>query len=210
MSEPPVRVLLADDHAILRSGLAMLLAAEPGFTVAGTAGDGEEAVARALALRPDVVLMDLSMPGLDGLAATARLKAAWPEARVLILTMHEDPGYMHRALEAGAMGYVFKRSADDTLLSALKAVAAGGRYVPAGAGVTAAPAGDEPLRRLSEREREVLGLIASGYTNMQVAERLFLSVRTVESHRANLMTKLGLGSRAELVAFALRRGLLVP
>lgn len=209
MPDPVIRVMLADDHAILRSGLAMLLAATPGFSVVGEAADGEQAVEQALALRPDVVLMDLSMPKLDGLAATVRLLAAWPEARVLVLTMHEDPGYLSRALAAGAAGYVFKRAADDALVSALRAVAEGGRVVPPTPELPAHEREAEAaLRRLSEREREVLGLIASGFTNSQIAESLALSVRTVESHRANVMAKLRLASRANLVAFALKQGIL--
>lgn len=212
-----IRILLADDHTILRTGLKMLIGAASDLEVVGEAANGEEAVAMAQRLEPDVVLMDISMPGLDGIRATRAIKRSLPTVRVLMLTMHEDDEYLFRTIQAGGSGYVLKKAADDEVLDAIRHVAAGGAFLrPA---VTTRLVQDylerveqgeetDSYSHLTEREREILGLIASGLTNAQIAQRLVISVRTVESHRANIMEKLGLQNRAELVKYALRKGLL--
>jgi two-component system response regulator NreC len=209
--------LLADDHTILRMGLKMLIGAAPDLEVVGEAADGEEAVALAQRLEPDVVLMDISMPRMDGIKATKAIKRAVPQARVLMLTMHEDDEYLFRTIQAGGSGYVLKKAADDEVLDAIRHVAGGGAFLrPA---VTTRLVQDylervgtgeesDSYNKLTEREREILGLIANGHTNAQIAQLLVISVRTVESHRANIMEKLGLQNRAELVKYALRKGLL--
>lgn len=213
----PVRILLADDHTILRMGLKMLIGAAPDLEVVGEAADGEEAIALAQRLEPDVVLMDISMPRMDGIKATKAIKRAVPRARVLMLTMHEDDEYLFRTIQAGGSGYVLKKAADDEVLDAIRHVAGGGAFLrPA---VTTRLVQDylervgtgeesDSYNKLTEREREILGLIANGHTNAQIAQLLVISVRTVESHRANIMEKLGLQNRAELVKYALRKGLL--
>ncbi len=221
MSVPRCRVLLADDHAVLRAGLRMLLSAEPDLEVVGEAGSGREAVAQAAELRPDVVLLDVTMPDMDGLEALPQIRAAAPDARVLVLTMHEDEAYLRRALQAGAAGYLLKKAADTELLSAVRAVANGDVYVhpamtrflledllPA----TAAP-GDEDRRRwdsLSEREQQVMLGIALGYSSDEIADRHALSVKTVYTYRTRAMIKLGIRHRSELVDMVLRLGLLSP
>ncbi len=209
-----LRVLLADDHAILRAGLRMLLAAE-GLEVVGEASDAEEALREVMRTSPDVVILDITMPGLSGLEACPRLKELSPGVKILVLTMHEDEGYLQRLLRAGADGFVLKRSAHTHLVEAVRAVAAGGTYVdPAVAGVLVsgylAPrrARQVPEETLSARELEVLKHVARGYTNRQIAEMLFLSVKTVETYRARAMEKLGLSTRAEVVRYALEKGLL--
>jgi two-component system response regulator NreC len=212
-----IRILLADDHTILRTGLKMLIGAAPDLEVVGEAKDGAEAIALAERLEPDVVLMDISMPGVDGIKATRAIKRAQPGIRVLMLTMHEDDEYLFRTIQAGGSGYVLKKAADDEVLDAIRHVAAGGAFLrPA---VTTRLVQDDLERvetgeesdsygKLTEREREILSLIAAGNTNTQIAVQLVISVRTVESHRANIMEKLGLQNRAELVKYALRKGLL--
>jgi len=218
MDRERIRILIADDHAVLRAGLRMLLNAQPDMRVVGEAADGNEALARVGELSPDLVLLDIAMPGLGGLEALRQIKAAHPEVEVLVLTMHDDEGYLRQVLEAGGSGYVLKRAADTELLSAIRAVHAGGTYLhPEHArmlleGISDRE-GEEPgeaddYQRLSEREREVLRLLALGYTNRQAAEQLYLSVKTVETYKARLMSKLGLRSRAELVRYALKKGLL--
>jgi two-component system response regulator NreC len=213
----PIKVLLADDHTILRTGLKMLIGGAEDLVVVGEAGDGEEAVARAAALRPDVVLMDITMPKMDGIQATREIRRAHPEVKVLMLTMHEDDAYLFRTIQAGGAGYVLKKAADIEVLDAIRHVAAGGAFIrPAVATrlmqdyMARVDLGEEvdSYGRLTEREREILRLIAQGNTNTQIAQQLVISVRTVESHRANLMDKLGLQNRAELVKYALRKGLL--
>jgi DNA-binding NarL/FixJ family response regulator len=208
-----IRVLIADDHPIVRSGLRLLLDAEPDMVVVGEAGTGAEAVLRSTLLDPDVVLMDVVMPGENGVDATRRLVAELPGVKVLVLSMQDDARYVREAFDAGARGYVLKDAADVEVVHAVRDVAAGGRYVnPAlGARLAAAPvaahrraATDPP----SAREREVLRLLAHGYTNQEISHRLYLSVRTVETHRAHIMRKLGVHSRAELVSYALAQGLL--
>lgn len=213
MSATPARtrVLLADDHAILRSGLRLLIGAQDDMEVVGEAGDVEEAVRLARSLAPDVVTLDLSMPGGSGLAAIERLLAAAPAARVVVLTMHEDPAYVRVALAAGASGYLAKSAADSALIAAIRSVQRGRVFVElqsreamatltSGARAAASPA---PIATLSAREREVLVLLAEGHTNRAIADRLGLSVKTVESYRARLLQKLGLASRAELTRLAI-------
>ena len=205
-----IRVLLADDHAILRAGLRMLLESQPDMTVVAEAADGEEAIRRAGGSRPDVAVVDLTMPGLSGVETLERLRREVPETRLLVLTMHDDPGYARLALAAGASGHLIKDAESGELLAAIRAVHRGRTVVQVGA--EAKP--DGPLRAavpaLSPREREVLKLLAHGHTNREVADRLSLSVKTVETHRARLSDKLDLHSRADLVRLALDLGLLEP
>jgi len=219
MSGERIRILIADDHAVLRAGLRMLLEAQPDMTVVGEAADGEETIALTERLAPDLVLLDITMPGVGGLEALRQIKTAHPDTKVLVLTMHDDEGYLRQVLEAGGSGYVLKRAADTELLSAIRAVHTGGTFLHAEhirILLESAPdregeqqeEGDDSYERLSQREREVLRLIALGYTNRQAAEQLYLSVKTVETYKARLMSKLGLHSRAELVRYALRKGLL--
>ena len=211
-----ITVVLADDHAVLRSGLRSLLDAEPDIEVIGEAGDGDEAVELVKNLRPAVVVMDLSMPGKGGIAATREIVAGETETRVLVLTMHDDEQYLYHVLEAGGQGYVVKSSADTDLLSAIRTVAHGGVFVyaPAAAhilkGYVEASGMVESAKKadLTEREVEVLQLTAEGFTNQEIAEKLFLSRKTVDTYRSRLMDKLHLEHRSELVRFALRRGLL--
>ena len=208
-----VSILIADDHGVLRAGLHKLLEAEPGMHVVGEATDGEEAVHQAAELQPDVVLLDVSMPGPGGVEVTRQIKEILPEARVLILTAHEDEGLLRGAVEAGAAGYVTKRAIEPELITAIQAVWRGDMYVhPAmtRALLKAEPssAREETIGPLTPREIDVLCLIAQGYTNGQAAEELGIGVRTVETHRANLMGKLGLRGRVELVRYAREHGLL--
>ena len=213
-----IRVLLADDHVVLRSGLRLLIERNEGIEVVGEAGDGNEALAKAKALQPDLVLLDINMPGLDGLAALPKLRQDSPKTRVLMLTMHDDVSYLQEALRAGASGYVLKRAVDNELLMAIQAVMRGETYVHSAMtqkllqtmDADKSPSRNEPdpWDALSERERDVLRLVALGYTNQEVAEELFLSVKTVETYRARGMEKLGLQTRAQLVKAALKRGLL--
>ena len=214
----PIRVFIADDHTVLRAGLRALLDAQTDMEVVGEAADGESALAQFEDLRPHVVLMDISMEGMGGLEATKQVKSRYPEIKVLVLTMHEDGHYLRQFLKAGASGYVIKRAADNELTAAIRAVHAGENYVhpslatalvddflaPGPARADAASEADG----LTEREREVLQLVALGYTNQQTADRLFVSVKTIETHRAHLMAKLGLRSRAELVRYAMKHDLL--
>ncbi|HEU0053468.1 MAG TPA: response regulator transcription factor [Longimicrobium sp.] len=214
---PTIRILLADDHAVMRAGLRALLAAEPDLEVVGEAATGEEAVERAAALRPDVVVMDLAMPGMGGLAAIRRLAAGTPSARVLALTLHGESEYLLPVLEAGGSGYMTKDRADRDLLEAIRVVARGDVYLdPVSARLLVrdfrAPRGEareEPLARLSAREREVLALTAEGYSSAEIGGRLGISGKTVETYRERLMDKLNLHHRSELVRLALREGLLV-
>jgi two-component system response regulator NreC len=213
-----IRVLLADDHAVLRSGLRLLIEKQPGVEVVGEAGDGDEALARVKALKPDLVLLDINMPGLDGLSALPRIRQESPNSRVLMLTMHDDVSYLQEALRAGAAGYVLKRAVDNELLMAIQAVMRGETYVHSALtqkllqkmDADASPGKDEPdpWAALSDRERDVLRLVALGYTNQEVADELYLSVKTVETYRARGMEKMNLQTRAQLVKAALKRGLL--
>jgi two-component system, NarL family, response regulator NreC len=209
MSEP-VRILLVDDHAVLRSGLRLLLEREEGLEPVGEASTAEEALRALPRLRPDMVVMEVEMPGMGGLEGIARVIERAPDARVLVLSMHDRPRDVRRAFDSGAHGYLPKAAADEDLVRAIRAVASGQRYVhPSLGAALATPAGDHgPLDDLTAREREVLRLLALGHTNQEIAERLVVSVRTVESHRAHVMTKLRVDTRAGLVREALRAGLL--
>jgi DNA-binding NarL/FixJ family response regulator len=208
-----LRVFLADDHAVVREGLKALINAQPSMAVVGEAADGLLACELAPPLRPDVVVMDVSMPGLTGAQVTARLRVECPAARVLALTVHEDKGYIRQLLAAGAVGYVLKRAAPEELIQAIRAVAAGGVYLdPSMAskvvgGLARVPAGAEPAGvELSDRESEVARQTAAGHSNKEIAARLELSVKTVETYRARAMEKLGLQGRAGLVRYAVQQG----
>lgn len=208
-----IRILIADDHGVLRAGLRALLNAEPDLEVVGEAGTGEEALVLAGLLKPGVVLMDISLPGLGGLEATRRILEDLPESRVLILTVHEDNGLLREAIRSGAAGYILKRAVETELITAIQAVARGEVYIhPA---MTRALFDDKDKKSvgapdpeaLTPREADVLRLVAQGYTNRQVAEELNISVRTVETHRSNLMAKLNLESRVDLVRYAIEHGI---
>ncbi len=214
-----IRVLVADDHAVLRAGLRMLINSQSDMEVAAEAADSAEALERVGLLQPDLVLMDITMPGGGGIPVIPAVLKACPKTRVLVLTMHDDPTYLRATMEAGATGYLVKSAADTELLTAIRTVAAGRTFVnlPGFApdalttGQRAEPTGprDQPSP-LSEREREVLALVAQGHSNREIADRLGISIKTVETYRARLMEKLELRSRADLVRYALERGLLLP
>jgi two-component system response regulator NreC len=208
-----IRVLIVDDHAVVRSGLRLLLDAQDDIEVVGEAGNARDAVFEARATKPDVILMDVVMPGGSGIDATPQLLHEEPGARVLVLSMQDDPSYVRHAFEAGASGYVLKEAADAEVVAAVREVAAGNRYVNPALGARLVAAESEARKRaeadpLSEREREVLRLLALGHTNQEIAQMLYISVRTAETHRAHIMQKLGLHSRADLVRHALANGLL--
>jgi DNA-binding NarL/FixJ family response regulator len=213
-----LRVFLADDHPVVRSGLKGLIDAQTDMEVVGEAYDGAAAVKAVAALCPDVVVMDVSMPGVGGAEATARIRAEVPAVKVLALTAHEDRGYLQLLFKAGARGYVLKRAAADDLVRAIRAVAAGGTYIdPAVAGQLIPAANRTPVEGvpatgadLSEREEEVLRLIARAHPVKQIAARLDVGVRTVETYRARGMEKLGLKTRADIVRYAAHRGWLTP
>ena len=216
----PIRVVLADDHDILRQGLKMLLCLQPEIEIVGEARTGREAVEQALALHPQVVVLDISMPDLDGLAACTQIRAQAPTVNVLILTMHESEEYFFQALRAGAAGYLVKKAAPADLYLAICAVAQGDAFLYPGLAkalvraYTAAPQVhnsrqmEQALQVLSPREQEVLKLVAEGHTNQEIADQLVLSIKTVQAHRANVMAKLGLEHVTQLVRFAIRSGLL--
>jgi two-component system response regulator NreC len=215
MGDPEeITIVLADDHAVVRSGLRLLLDRAGGLRVVSEAGDAESAVRTVLGHKPSVLVLDLNMPGeLTSLDAIPKVADVSPGTRVVVLTMQEDPEFARRALQAGAAGYVLKEAADSELVEAVRRAAAGETYLNPrlGAKLAAAPAGPPaPPDVLSEREVEVLRLVALGHTNTEIAGQLYLSVRTVESHRAHIQQKLRLSSRAELVRYALDRGLLAP
>ena len=208
-----IRVLIVDDHPVVRSGLKSLLDAEDDIVTVGEASDMQDAVFRARALEPDVILMDVVMPGASGIDATPAVLKEAPQAKVLMLSMQDDPSYVREAFAAGAAGYVLKEAADEEVVSAVREVADGGRYVHPSLGAKLVAAEAEERARaeadpLSDREREVLRLLALGHTNQEIAKTLFLSVRTVETHRAHIMQKLRLSTRAELVRYAMEQGLL--
>ena len=209
-----IQVVLVDDHAVVRSGLRLLLDGQGDIEVVGEAGNAKDAIFRARALKPDVILLDVVMPGESGIEVLPKLLTESPDTKVLVLSMQDDPSYVREAFAAGARGYVLKEAADEEVVSAVREIAAGGRYVhPAlGARMVAADADERAAAEadpLSEREREVLRLLALGHTNQEIAEQLYISVRTAESHRAHIMQKLRLSTRAELVRYALSHGLLV-
>ncbi len=207
-----LRLLLVDDHAVVREGLRSLLASDPRFEIVGEASEGESALAAANTLRPDVVVMDISLPGMNGVQTTRRLKSQQPDTRVVALTVHEEGGYLRSLLDAGASGYVLKRSAASELVRALEVVGDGGTYLDPGVTSqlvgrlvrTAPHIGPAPM--LSEREAEVVRLVAQGYSNKEIASKLEVSVKTVETYRYRAVDKLGLRSRADLVRYAVERG----
>lgn len=206
-------VLVVDDHAVVRTGLKLLLSREEEIDVVGEAGNADEALLRARLLEPDVVLMDVVMPGKSGIETSRELLEELPETKILMLSMQDDPNYVREALSVGASGYVLKEAADTELVAAVREVAAGRRYVhpSLGARLAAAEAkarAEADSDPLSAREREVLRLLALGHTNQEIAKMLFISVRTAETHRAHILQKLRLSTRAELVRYALEHGLL--
>jgi len=212
-----IRLLLADDHAVVRSGLRMLLQAQPDMIIVGEAETGQEAIRRVAELSPDVVLMDIEMPGMNGIEATRRIKTDAPTAAVLALTMYEDDQYFFEMLRAGASGYVPKRAAPDELVSAIRAAGRGEVFLyPSLAGrlvkdyLQRGPAGESDAQNdeLTPREQEVLTLIAEGYSNNEIADQLVISAKTVDRHRENIMRKLNLHNRVDLVKYALRKGLI--
>jgi two-component system, NarL family, response regulator NreC len=217
---PKIGILIVDDHAILRAGLRMLINAQPDMEVVGEATDGHDALWKAREMKPDVALMDITMPKASGLQVLEQLRQVCPHTRVLVLTMHDDPAYARSVLAAGGLGYVVKRAADSDLLAAIRSVYRGRTFVdPTLAGTLVQdllgkklPAGptDKGASRglLSPREREVLLLLAQGYTNQQAAKWMLVSVKTVETYRARIAQKLGLHSRAELTRYAMESGLL--
>jgi len=216
--KPKIRILLADDHAILRSGLRLLVNSQADMEVVSEAPDGEQAVEAAREARPDVALMDLTMPGAGGMRALQEIVRDCPNTRVLVLTMHDDPAYLRSVLAAGACGYVLKRSVDAELLAAIRAVHRGGTFVdPSLAEVLVqdvlAKKGSKarrtrPIKILSDRELQVLKLVARGYSSQQIASQILVGVKTVETYRSRLAQKLGLRTRSEVVRFAVQMGLL--
>lgn len=210
-----IRVLIADDHTIVRSGVRLLLAAEPDIEVVGEALDGREAVAKAEILQPDVILMDITMPEMDGLEATRRIKTHSPHIHVLVLTMHRSDDYFFEMLRAGASGYVLKGAETSELINAVRVVSKDEVFLyPTMAQklvngyLNLAEGGEENWSSLSPREREILRLLADGYSNKEIAETLVVSPSTVHSHRSNIMSKLGLNNRRELIQYARNRGLI--
>lgn len=209
----PIRVLLADDHVILREGVRMLLQSAPDIEVVGEASDGEEAVQKVADLRPDLVVLDISMPVMNGLVATTRIQEEAPETRVLVLTMHDEDEHIADMLDAGATGYILKDEAPDRLIEAVRTVARQGALTyPAKASRTIGRllrgGRRDPLRRpLTPRELEVVRLVAEGRTNREIAQMLVVSLKTVQSHRTHILQKLGLHDRVDLVKYALRHGL---
>lgn len=214
MSGTPIQIVVVDDHAMVRKGLRMALEAHADLRVVGEAGNLQDAVEVVARTKPDVVTLDLSMPGPSGAASIARLKAACGGARIVVVTMHDDPAHVRAALAMGAQGFVNKSAADTELVAAVRAVSRGRIFVDVGDAATLesilspGTRGDSPaVDQLSEREREVLRQVANGYTNQQIADDMGLSVKTVESYRARLMRKLGLRERADLVRVAREMGL---
>ncbi len=214
-----IRVLIADDHGLVRSGLRALLSTQPDIEVVGEAEDGIVVEEKCRQLLPDVVLMDLTMPGRGGIAAAEDVRRACPKTKLLVLTMHEDEVYARQAARAGAAGYVLKKALATELVSAIQRVHRGERHVPPSLEKAFSEARSTEFQRddvrqgpslLSQREREVLGLIALGHTNAEIGSRLHISEKTVETHRAHILEKLGLRTRADLVRFAIEHGLMNP
>ncbi len=214
-----ITVLIADDHAVLRGGLKALLDTQPDMKVIGEASDGHEAVEKCGEVRPDIVLMDITMPGLTGIEATREIKERYPSVKILVLTMHEDTDYLRQVISAGAEGFIPKKAADTELLAAIRATHQGEHFLHPS--MTSAlidemrnGTADKSVEEkegtdiLSERERAVLQLLALGHTNQQVADKLFLSVKTIESYKSRLKVKLGLNSRVEMIKYAMNTGLL--
>ncbi|HLC29875.1 MAG TPA: response regulator transcription factor [Dehalococcoidia bacterium] len=214
-----LRVLIADDHAIVRAGIRLLLDSQEGIEIVGEAKDGAEAVAKTRELAPDVVLMDVAMPGLSGLEATREIRQKNPDTRVLMLTMHDDEEYFFQAVSLGASGYILKEATPEEVVSAIRIVSRGGVAFHPSLGrkllddyLHRVQAGEESesYSLLTEREREILGLTAEGSSAREIGEKLALSPRTVERHRANLMEKLDLHNRSEVVQYAIRKGIISP
>jgi two-component system, NarL family, response regulator NreC len=212
-----IRIIIADDHAIVREGVRLLLQSQPDIEVVAEASNGREAVAKARQLLPDIVLMDIAMPQMNGLEATALIKRELPQVEVLALTMHDEYEYFLEVLRHGASGYVLKGASSDQLLTAIHAVQDGGVYIHPSVAkslvtdyISRMEPGEEKARYdgLSDRERQVLKLVAEGKTSQQVADELVLSINTVQTHRAHIMTKLNLHNRADIVRYALRKGLI--
>jgi two-component system response regulator NreC len=208
-----IRVLIVDDHAVFRAGLKLLIDAEDDLEAVGEAGTARDAVFQARALKPDVILMDVVMPDQSGLDVVPTLLHERPETKVLVLSMQDDPHYVRQAFANGASGYILKEAADTEVVAAIREVAAGSNYVHPAVGARLIAAETEEAKRaeedpLSDREREVLRLLALGHTNQEISAQLFISVRTAETHRAHIMQKLRLSSRAELVRYALEQGVL--
>ena len=212
-----LRILLADDHAVLRDGVRMVLESQTGFRVVGTADSGQDAVQLAEDLQPDIAVLDVAMPSMNGLEATRAIKERCPQTAVVILSMHDNEEYLREALRAGASAYVLKRAAAKELISAIQMVRQGQSYLDPALTrtlisdyVRQVERGDEAPDSLTDRELEVLKLVAEGFTNRQIALELSISIKTVQTHRANLMDKLNLHDRTELVRYAIRRGLIQP
>jgi len=208
-----IRAVVVDDHAVVRTGIKLLLEREDDIEVVGEAGNAKDAIFSARALKPDVILLDVVMPGQSGIEVLPSLLKEAPETKVLVLSMQDDPSYVREAFAAGASGYVLKEAADEEVVAAVREIANGGSYVhpSLGARMVAAEAEARAAAEadpLSEREREVLRLLALGHTNQEIAKALYISVRTAETHRAHIMQKLRLSTRAELVRYALSQGLL--
>jgi two-component system, NarL family, response regulator NreC len=211
MADEPIRVVIADDHAVVRSGLRMLIDAHEGLEVVAEAGDVPTAMQVIRAHRPEVAVLDLNMPGGSSLEAIPALRASTPETAIVVLTMQDDPAFAREALQGGALGFVLKEAADEELLEAVKLAARGENYLNPRLGARLAaqpPAPSGPPDGLSERELEVLRLIALGHTNVEIGEQLYLSTRTVETHRAHIQQKTRASSRAELVRYAIDHGLI--
>ena len=218
--KPKIRVLIADDHAILRSGLKLLVNSQPDMEVVGEAADGKQAIEIARETQPDIALLDLSMPHVGGMGALEAVVRDCRKTRVVVLTMHDDPAYLRSVLAAGASGYVLKRSVDADLLSAIRAVHKGGTFIDSSLAdvlVQDAIATNQrksarklPANLLSDRELQVLRMVAGGYSSQQIADQIYVSVKTVETYRSRLTAKLGLRTRSEVVRYAVRMGLLTP
>ena len=211
-----IRVLIADDHALFREGIRALLSKYEDLEVTGEAADGKEAIEQVKKLRPDIVLMDIAMPGLGGLEATLEIKKIYPEVKILVLTQYSDQEYLYRFLKAGVSGYVLKRAAGADLVSAIRSVHQGGTFlhpdvapavIEGYLGGLRPPEQEDTYETLTDREKQVLKLVAEGKTNKEIAEILTISVKTAMAHRANIADKLGIHNRAELIKFALQRGI---
>ncbi len=217
MAMERIRILIADDHAVMRAGLRLLLESRPDLQVAGDAATGVETIEKVVSLQPDVLLLDIAMPGMNGLEAARQVRQQAPEVRIIVLTMYDDEAYLRQFLEVGVAGYVLKRAADTELVDAIRAVHRGesvvypslmGRLIDSYLKQPPAPSAPQAGEALSARETEVLRLVALGNTSQQISNELLISVNTVETHRAHIMEKLGLHGRAQLVRYAIAKGLL--
>jgi len=216
----PLRILVVDDHAVVRRGLRALLESRPGWEVCGEAVDGQEAIRKAADLKPDIVVLDISLPGLNGLEATSRILKESPESEVLILTMHHSEELAQQVIKAGARGYVLKSDADQSLVAAIDKLSQHQTFFTSrvaefvldsgGRGEDARPAVEDPSRRMTSRERQIVQLVAEARSTKEVASHLGISVKTVEAHRTNIMRKLRLRSVSELVRYAIRNGIVQP